>query len=152
MSRPAPHHLPIAAAVILICCVLAACGGPRGAAPSPAASGAAAPGAGTSWRLIELGGEPVPEALQATIAFPDGGRVAGRAGCNAFTGVARFEGGRLAIDALATTRRACDPPAMAFEQRYLAALAAARGLRRDGAWLAIDTATGGVPLRFRAQP
>lgn len=152
MSRRATNRSSVVAAVILISSVLSACSGPRAAAPSSGQPGAAMIGPGTTWRLLELGGEPVPDALQATIAFPEGGRVAGEAGCNAFTGIARVDGQRLAIDALATTRRACDPAAMAFEQRYLAALSAARGLRRDGAWLAIDTATGAAPMRFRAQP
>lgn len=152
MSRPEPNRLPVVAAAALICAILAACAGPRAAEPASGARAASAIAAGTTWRLVELGAERVPDTRLATIAFPEAGRVAGQAGCNAFTGVARLDGARFAIDALATTRRACDPEAMAFEQRYLAALATARGLRRDGAGLAIDTAAGGAPLRFRAQP
>ena len=40
---------------------------------------------------------------------------------------------------------------MAFEQRYLAALATAQALRRDGERLTVEVA-GGAPLLYIRQP
>jgi heat shock protein HslJ len=119
---------------------------PRSGAPAPR------PGLdGSTWRLVEIAGQAVPETVLATLAFSEPGRVAGTAGCNGYTGTARLEEGRLALGPLATTRRACEPQAMAFEQRYLAALATAQGLRRDGDRLLVEVA-GNAPLRYVRQP
>jgi heat shock protein HslJ len=125
-------------------------------APGPATpqTGAPAPRPGlegSTWRLVEIAGQAVPETVLATLAFSEPGRVAGTAGCNGYTGTARLEEGRLALGPLATTRRACEPQAMAFEQRYLAALATAQGLRRDGDRLLVEVA-GNAPLRYVRQP
>ena len=59
--------------------------------PRPAATtdrGANSPPAlpGTSWRLVSLGGEAVLEKPEATLEFPEAGKVSGRASCNRFFG------------------------------------------------------------------
>jgi heat shock protein HslJ len=119
---------------------------PQGSTPAPR------PGLeGSTWRLVEIAGQAVPGNVLATLAFSEPGRIAGTAGCNGYTGAARLEGGRFAVGPLATTRRACEAPAMAFEQRYLAALATAQALRRDGERLTVEVA-GGAPLLYIRQP
>jgi heat shock protein HslJ len=121
-------------------------------APAPSVAPPARPGLdGTSWRLIEIAGQPVPDGVLATLVFSEPGRVAGSAGCNGYTGSARLEGGRIALGPLATTRRACEAQAMAFEQRYLAILATAQGLRREADRLLVEGAAG-APLRYVRQP
>ena len=119
----------------------------------PPASGAvAAPTAaslkGTRWLLEDLAGRGVLDRLQSTLVFGEPGRVSGQGGCNLFNGAMTLEGDRLALGPLATTRRACEPAAMDQEARYLAALAGARRLAREGPWLLIHGAVGDPPLRF----
>ena len=119
----------------------------------PPASGAvAAPSAaslqGTRWLLEDLAGRGVLDRLQSTLAFGEPGRVSGQGGCNLFNGAMTLEGDRLALGPLVTTRRACEPAVMDQETRYLAALAGARRLVRDGPWLLIHGGSGDPPLRF----
>lgn len=94
------------------------------------------------WRLAYLGwDEPAPDSIQVTALF-GGGRVAGRGGCNRYTGPFTVQDASLevATGPMVATRMACAPPAMEVEDRYLAALG---GVRRWG-W-----AQGMLALTYR---
>jgi heat shock protein HslJ len=94
------------------------------------------------WRLAYLDwDEPAPDSIQVTALF-EGGRVAGRGGCNQYTGPFMVEDGSLdvATGPLVSTRMACALPAMEVENRYLAALG---GVHRWG-W-----AQGMLALTYR---
>lgn len=98
-------------------------GAPDSTPPAPA-SAAATPLEDIYWRLVAVGGRPVP----ATDAGPgpgmrllaDGRKVQGSAGCNRMMGTYELSGSGLRFGPLASTKMAC--PAMETEQAFLAAL------------------------------
>lgn len=80
--------------------------------------------AGTSWRLIELNGQPVVGGETLTLEFAaDGQQVSGYGGCNQFFGPYTQNGASLQLGPLASTRRAClDPALNTQETAYFQAL------------------------------
>lgn len=76
------------------------------------------------WRLAYLDwDDPAPDGIEVTAAF-EGGRVAGRGGCNRYTGPFTVQEASLdaATGAMVSTKMACAPPAMEVEDRYLRSL------------------------------
>lgn len=76
--------------------------------------------AGSDWQVREIDGTP-PEA-EAWIGFTEDGRAAGSSGCNRFTTGYRFDGARLAFEAVAMTRMACPPAESETEMAFMTAL------------------------------
>ena len=70
------------------------------------------------WRLIEMDGAPVT--AEATLRFPAEGQVSGTGPCNGFTARQEVPYPWIAIEAIASTRRAC--PDLAAESAYFSAL------------------------------
>lgn len=102
---------------------------------------------GTEWRFVEVAGRPVPADVTATMRFK-GGRVSGKAGCNAYgasyqiklDGSAHFQQGM-------STKMACltPPGAMQVEHGVFAALRdAVKVVIDDGELVLIDGA--GAPI------
>lgn len=88
--------------------------------------------AGSDWRAEEIGGGPVLDRAQPTLAFADGGGVAGTGGCNRYFGSVTIAGDRIRFGDLGSTMMACPPAIMDQEQRFHAALKAAQRFRVDG--------------------
>ncbi|MGH7629040.1 MAG: YbaY family lipoprotein [Gemmatimonadales bacterium] len=103
---------------------------------------------GTSWRLTDLGGVTPLEGAEATLEFPDRGKIAGRGSCNRFFGTVEITGESLTLRPVGSTRMACAEPVMAQEGKYLKALAAAERYSLDGDVLLIYSAGTDRPLRF----
>lgn len=103
---------------------------------------------GTEWRLESLGGRDVPAASQATLTFPESGRVAGNASCNRFFGTYTQTGQKISFSQMGSTRMACIGPAAEQETRYLAALQKATGFEVEGSRLTIRLSGQEAPLRF----
>ena len=81
--------------------------------------------AGTTWRLVSIEGRRPPVGPDLTLSFEPDGRVAGEGACNGFGGSFLYEAatGRLRIDDLVSTKRACVEPARNdVETAYFAAL------------------------------
>jgi heat shock protein HslJ len=78
------------------------------------------PWAGTSWRIVEVDGQPV--AGDATIAFGDEGRVFGKSVVNRYFGTYVVDGDAVTVGPLGSTMMAGPPEAMAEEQLVLRAL------------------------------
>ncbi|MCU1536286.1 MAG: protein of unknown function Meta and HslJ [Humibacillus sp.] len=76
---------------------------------------------GTSWVLERVGGEPVTGTAPVLDLGADG-RVGGSTGVNRLIGTYAVDGPVLRFGALATTRMAGPPEAMALEQAWLAVL------------------------------
>ncbi|MGL4241117.1 MAG: META domain-containing protein [Beijerinckiaceae bacterium] len=74
---------------------------------------------GSEWRVISLSGGGLPADAGVTVAFHAENRVTGRSGCNSYFATAESLGGRIAFGAVGSTRRACPPPQMALETRFL---------------------------------
>lgn len=102
----------------------------------------------TSWRAKTVAGQPVPADIAVTLEFAGADRIAGRSGCNRYSGPIGVVDGRLVVGPLASTRMACPPPQMTLETAFLGALSGASRLRRDNSALVIDPADGGAPTRL----
>ena len=108
-----------------------------------------APGglAGTTWKVVSYhnGNQAVVSLItgtDVTLSFAAGGRVAGRAGCNSYTGPFESGNATLEVGALASTRMLCASPAGVMEQeaRFLAALQNAATYKIEGNMLWIRDA------------
>ncbi len=111
---------------------------------------AAAPLVGTRWRLDDLAGTGVVAGAgaEATLEFPEEGRVAGRGSCNRFFGPVTITGSAIQFGLLGATQMACPEPIGAQESRYFAALRAAERFTLDGDSLRLSGAGIAAPLRF----
>jgi len=69
------------------------------------------------WQIREVGTMTVPDEVDAHIEFLPDGRLAGRAGCNRYTGNWARQGHDLRFGRIAATRMACAGPAMDIESR-----------------------------------
>jgi heat shock protein HslJ len=104
---------------------------------------------GTEWRLEDLGGAGIIDNSQATIAFPDAGRVAGNSSCNRFTGTVTITGDTIKMGPLATTRMACMSEAISTQEaKYLKALEGATRYEWKDPYLLIYCDGLEKPLRF----
>jgi heat shock protein HslJ len=93
---------------------------------------------GSRWKLATINGaRPVAD---ATLEFFEPGRVAGAASCNRFTGSVTISGATLAFGPFAVTRMLCEPPIMAQEEAYLAALGTGGAFTRKGDTLEFENA------------
>lgn len=88
-----------------------------------------------TYHLTELAGAQVP--FNATLAFPEEGRVTGRGPCNGFTGNQSAPYPWIAIGPLAVTRMAC--PSLAQEAAFLAALQEATLVEVQGTAMILST-------------
>ena len=87
---------------------------------------------GPVWGLESLNGDPVPPDGAPTLGFTGDGTVAGFDGCNRLRGRYRITGIGLAIDGLATTRKACPgPDASTRAKRFQALLGGVERFRLD---------------------
>lgn len=93
---------------------------------------------GPVWRLVDLGGEPVPadtDPLRGPqLQFDRGsGRVSGSGGCNRLAGSYQRSGGTLRMGQLAATKMACtDPARSGTESRFFDALQTTTSYRLPG--------------------
>ncbi len=97
------------------------------------------------WVVESVSGVGIGAARAPTLALRADGRAAGFGGCNRFTGPYTAERSSLGFGALAATRMACLPAAMALEQRYFDALRQTRAFRLEGGVLHLF-GPGGAPV------
>jgi heat shock protein HslJ len=143
------------AATLLIVFALRACSSTNPTkAPALSPASASASLVGTEWTLRDVAGTPALAAPQATIQFPEAGRVAGNGSCNRFTGSVEISGLNLKFGPLASTRMACmDNVVGGQEAHYLKALGAATRYAMENGDLLIYCDGYEKPLRFsRAAP
>ncbi len=104
--------------------------------------------AGTSWLAEDIDGRGVVDRLQSTLRFENSERVSGMAGCNRFFGSVTIDGGAISFGALGATRMACPAAIMDQENRFLQALANARGFETKEGLLFIFGDKSAPLLRF----
>ncbi|MGD9510023.1 MAG: META domain-containing protein [Geminicoccaceae bacterium] len=129
------------AILALLTCVVVGCATAQ--PPGPLPDGLT----GTHWIAKTLAGGEVPENVTVTLEFPEPGQVAGRSGCNRYSGPIGVSGGRLVLGPLAMTRMACPPPQSEFERLFVATADRAQRLERDNSALVL-IAEGQEPSRF----
>lgn len=103
---------------------------------------------GTDWLLDDLAGTAVIHGVQATLAFPEAGKVTGNGSCNRFFGSVEISGNIIKFGPLGSTRMACPEPVMDQESKYLAALQYAERFERTDTHLQIYCKGFAKPLRF----
>ena len=77
---------------------------------------------GTSWVVVDIGGDAPVGATAPTIAFDDQGTVTGTGGCNTFSGEVTIDGSDLTFGPLASTQMACEEDVSNQEQAFFTAL------------------------------
>ena len=113
------------------------------------AAPAAAPSlVGSAWRLEDLAGAGVVDRTEATLEFPEAGRVGGQGTCNRFFGDFEASGAALTIARLGATKKMCAPALMDQESKYLRALEGAERFAVEGTTLSVYSKGLERPLRF----
>jgi len=79
------------------------------------------------WTLVEIDGQPLPGDVDPPLIHFETDRVRGFAGCNRFTAsVEETKPGEIDIGAPAAEKKACPPPQMELEQKFLTQLDAVK--------------------------
>ncbi len=107
---------------------------------------------GGTWLAEDIRGGGVIDNAQSTISFAPEGSATGSGACNRFRGPAKVEGTTVTIGPLAATRMACAPALMDQEQKFLAALEAARSFRLEGTLLKLLDEGGSEIMRLTRLP
>lgn len=87
---------------------------------------------GNDWTVVQIGADPVADGTRPTLRFGEDGQVSGDGSCNRYAGGYVLDREAIRVGPIATTRRACPPPAMAQEVRFLEALLESRRVSVDG--------------------
>lgn len=102
----------------------------------------------SQWLLEDLNGSGVLDNVQATLTFPEAGKVAGFGSCNRYFGPAEIKDETIKLGPLASTRMACPEAVMNQEAKYLEALQAAEHFEWKESHLLVYTKGHEKPLRF----
>ena len=105
---------------------------------------------GPTWRLVQLGEQPLspaPEAArQPQVRFDNADRIAGTGGCNRFSGAFLRNGSQMRMSQLAATRMACPEPYGAREMQFFQALQTTASYRLAGPGRLVLLDAGGRTL------
>jgi heat shock protein HslJ len=76
--------------------------------------------AANEWTLVEMDGQPVPAGVEPPLIHFESASVRGFAGCNRFTApIKETKPGEVDVGAGVSTKKACPPPQMELEVRFL---------------------------------
>lgn len=104
---------------------------------------------GGTWVLEDIDGQGVVDNAQSTLEFDTGGKVAGRGGCNRYSGTVDVKGASIIVGQLISTKMACAPALMDQETKFLSAMQAARTYKMtEENKLVLSDASGTPRLRF----
>jgi heat shock protein HslJ len=102
--------------------------------------------------VVTIEGAKVLDGTQLTATFSTDSRVSGSSGCNSYFGSADAKTGTLSVGPLASTMMAClADGVMPQEQRYLAALQAAKSFVVSGDELRLGRSASGVTLVYSSK-
>ena len=111
---------------------------------------AVGPPIGAVWVAFEMDGVGVNGEPQ-DLVFENDRRIAGSSGCNRYSAV--FDATpAVRIGTVTTTQRACEPPIMEHERRFIDAIESTANYRVDGDTMEFSDTTGRTRLRFRRAP
>jgi heat shock protein HslJ len=103
---------------------------------------------GTTWLLEDLGGAGVIDNAQATLSFPERGKVIGNGSCNRFFAPVEITGDLVRFGTIGATRKQCADAVSDQELRYLKALESTDRMSVDGEYLFLHSKSLDKPLRF----
>ena len=106
---------------------------------------------GTAWVAEDIEGRGVIDMLQSTLEFQEPGQAGGNAGCNRYFGSVSLNGNEVTFGQMGSTRKMCAPAIMDQEQKFLAALGAARTWEIRNGLLYLRDDAQDVVLRFSAK-
>jgi putative lipoprotein len=106
---------------------------------------------GTKWLAEDIDGRGVIDNAQSTVEFVAADRIAGRGGCNQYSGNVTLNGTKIQVSPLISTKMACVPALMDQESRFLQALQAARSLKLEETKLVVLDEAGATRLRLDRQ-
>jgi putative lipoprotein len=106
---------------------------------------------GAKWVAEDIDGRGVIDNAQSTVEFVAADRIAGRGGCNQFSGNVKLEGTKIQVSPLISTKMACVPALMDQESRFLQALQSARSLKLEETKLLVLDEAGATRLRLDRQ-
>lgn len=107
---------------------------------------------GTSWIVIEINGNPVPEGIMITSHFADG-VIGGEAPCNVYSAEYTQSGSEMSIDPPIMTQMYCDEEnVMETEEGFTLALDKVRQVELEGGLLFMQDAGGDVILLLEREP
>jgi heat shock protein HslJ len=138
---------------MILAALLAGCGTVPGK-DAPARDRAPEAVTGTVW-LWERTVTPAatvesPAPARYTLELAPNGRLLANADCNRGTGAYRIGAGTIAIDPIATTRRACPPGSL--DATYLRDLQRATAFQVEGGALLLELAADSGTMHFVAKP
>jgi heat shock protein HslJ len=112
---------------------------------------------GTDWVATGInngvgGVESLAAGTEVTATFAEDGTVSGSGGCNRFNGSYEVDGSAISFGPIASTKMACEEPAMGQETAFLAALAASTTYAISGDALELRDDTGALQVGFTAAP
>lgn len=97
---------------------------------------------GPVWRVVELNGNKIDDAMGLRLEFAAESRVSGNTGVNSMFGTyTSAKPGAIAFSKLGMTRRAGPPPAMQIESEFTRTLEKVNAYRVDGAMLNLRDGT-----------
>jgi putative lipoprotein len=85
---------------------------------------------GTTWRVIEIAGEPTYGSNPPTISFRNG-RIRGDSGCNTFTADVTLEQMSIDVGSISSTLRLCEGDVATTETLFMRALIGANAMSFD---------------------
>jgi heat shock protein HslJ len=96
-----------------------------------------------------MGGRDVPASVEITLAFPEAGRVTGKAACNRYFGTYTQARQSIGFAQMGATRMACAGLAAELETTYLKALQTASRFEIRGSEMVLHLGGPQPPLRLQ---
>ena len=110
---------------------------------------------GGPWLVEDINGGGVPDSARLDLTFDPGdqntSRVAGRSGCNRFTGAWQQSAANIKLGPLAGTMMACAPALMDIEQKFLKTMEAVTTVSFDATGAALLKAPDGRAIKIRRE-
>lgn len=102
---------------------------------------------GTSWRVVRIAGDHVPQSIDVNVTFGADGNLNGASGCNRYFAPYAIENQDVQIGQIGGTRKICPEPEMVAERRFLAALSKVNGWAKQNTELVLYGSGAELTLR-----
>ena len=104
---------------------------------------------GPAWTVVEMNGQAVGDARNATLQFGSDGAISGRSFCNSYSGTYTMTGEFLSMKVDASTLMGCDSEAMALEKLFIELVPVLRRFEIAGDGVMVIHADDGRSVRLQ---